>query len=342
MNARVITHNRPRIKKMKQNSTNSSAANHPQPPSVACKTHFSSPGNLVSRQRILVAEDNESVRQILYDTLTSANFYVDAAADGEEAWRALQSVHYDLLVTDNEMPRLTGLELIKRIREAGMRLPVIMASATISETVVRDYADLQIAVVPKPFALRDLRNTVNNALRGSEGAVATTPGSFVQAPALRSTPQARTVRPDHPRVLIVDDDQTVRGSLAAALESEGYAVEEAGGGNEAIHWATNHPIDLVLLDLNMPHGDGWTTFREFDRVTPLLPVVVITARPNQYEEAVRAGVDAFMEKPLDIPVLMCAIKNLTSKGEDRRVSRITNRAFVTQWLGGADSRCTNF
>jgi DNA-binding response OmpR family regulator len=69
----------------------------------------------------------------------------------------------------------------------------------------------------------------------------------------------------------------------------------------------------------------------------LLPVIVITARPTQYEEAVRVGVDAFMEKPLNIPVLVRAIKRLTSEDEGRHVNRITSRAFVMQLLGSAES-----
>ena len=93
----------------------------------------------------------------------------------------------------------------------------------------------------------------------------------------------------------------MRGSLAAVLESEGYVVDEARNGIEAVTRAIEHLPDLVLLDLNMPHWDGWTAFSQLDRVTPLLPVIVITARPNQYEKAVRLGVDAFMEKPLNIP-----------------------------------------
>jgi hypothetical protein len=68
-----------------------------------------------------------------------------------------------------------------------------------------------------------------------------------------------------------------------------------------------------------------------------LPVIVITARPNQYPEAVRAGVDAFMEKTLNIPVLVRAIQRLTSEDEAHHVSRITNRAFVTKYLGSADA-----
>ena len=139
------------------------------------------------------------------------------------------------------------------------------------------------------------------------------------------------------RILIADDDAFVRGSLAAVLESEGYLVNEARNGIEAVTQAIEHSPGLVLLDLNMPRWDGWTAFSQLDRVTPLLPVIVITARPNQYEKAVQLGVDAFMEKPLNIPILVRAIKRLTSEDENRHLSRITDPAFVTQFLGNTVS-----
>jgi len=138
------------------------------------------------------------------------------------------------------------------------------------------------------------------------------------------------------RILIADDDSLVRGSLAAGLESERFVVDQAHNGIEAVTRAIEHPPNLILLDLNMPHWDGWTAFSQLDRVTPLLPVIVITARPNQYEKAARLGVDAFMEKPLNIPILVRAIKRFTSEDEDRHVRRITNRAFVTQLLSSAN------
>ena len=141
----------------------------------------------------------------------------------------------------------------------------------------------------------------------------------------------------HKRVLIADDDSLVRGSLAAVLESEGFVVDEAQNGIKTVTRAIEHSPDLVLLDLNMPHWDGWTAFSQLDRVTPLLPVVVITARPNQYEKAVRLGVDAFMEKPLNMPILVRAIKRLTSEEENHHVRRITSRTFVTELLGSSHS-----
>ncbi len=133
-------------------------------------------------------------------------------------------------------------------------------------------------------------------------------------------------------ILVADDDATVRGALADVLESEAYVVDEAHNGIEAVTRAIEHAPDLVLLDLNMPHWDGWTAFTQLDRVAPLLPVIVITARPNQYEKAVRLGVDAFMEKPLNIPVLLRAIKYLVNESPDRRMARVTDRGFVTRLL----------
>lgn len=142
---------------------------------------------------------------------------------------------------------------------------------------------------------------------------------------------AKVVKP-HKRVLIADDDALVRGSLAAVLESEEFVVDEAADGREAVTRAVAHAPDLVLLDLNMSGWDGWTAFSQLDRVTPLVPVIVITARPNQYPKAVQLGVDAFMEKPLNIPLLLRAIKQLTTEDARRHLRRITHRGFVTKLL----------
>lgn len=160
--------------------------------------------------------------------------------------------------------------------------------------------------------------------------------TFSSKPLPAAPPQPKPAGAIHKRVLIADDDALVRGSLAAVLESEGFEVDEAENGVKAVTRAIEHTPDLVLLDLNMPRWDGWTAFSQLDRVTPLLPVIVITARPNQYEKAVQLGVDAFMEKPLNIPILVHAIKRLTSEGEDRHVRRITSAAFVTELLVSED------
>jgi len=270
------------------------------------------------------------------DMLARAGFDTRSVTDGEAAWNELQRQHFDLLVTDLVLPRLAGLALIKRARDAGMNLPVIIASGSPAAVAVRDFVKLQIAaVIPKPFDILEFQNLVKIALLASDG------DANAERRAHASSSEPRLAAPAGPaqvinnHVLIADDDDVVRGSLAAVLQSEGYEVAEASNGIDAVTRAIKQKPDLVLLDLNMPHADGWTAFNQLDRVTPLLPVIVITARPNQYPEAVRVGVDAFMEKPLNIPILMRAVKRLTNEDEGRHVNRITQRTFVTQLLGSA-------
>lgn len=289
-------------------------------------------------QKILIAEDDDAVRNFITRFLAGEGFEVKTVADGEQAREALSQKRFDLLITDNEMPHMKGAELIVWLRKAGMALPVIMVSAGFYLAGVHDYAALQIAaVISKPFDIMELLTVVRIALRVSARQVAASDEPNTTSAKQDYVKQASKFQPPHGRVLIADDDDVVRGSLAAVLESEGFVVDEARDGAEAVSHAVKHEPDLVLLDLNMPNVDGWAAFKQLDRVTPLLPVIVITARPNQFKEAVRVGVDAFMEKPLNIPVLLRAIKSLANEEEKRHVRRITNRTFVTRLLDSANS-----
>jgi len=159
----------------------------------------------------------------------------------------------------------------------------------------------------------------------------TLPDLGVRSQASLASPLTKTAL-KRKRVLIADDDPVVLVALAAVLESEGYDVDVAADGRQAVLHASAQLPDLVLLDLNMPNVDGWTAFTKLDHVCPLLPIIIITARPHQYQEAVRLGVDAFMEKPLDFPVLLRAIRKLTYEPERRHTERITDRGFITRLL----------
>jgi two-component system sensor histidine kinase and response regulator WspE len=81
-----------------------------------------------SRHRILVVDDASSVRQLKVDLLLDSGYDVEEARDGADGWEALQNGHYDLVITDNTMPRMTGVEMIEKLRSASMTVPVIMAT----------------------------------------------------------------------------------------------------------------------------------------------------------------------------------------------------------------------
>ena len=133
-------------------------------------TDSSQPPGPVWTRRILVAEDDDCLRRLISMVLSCHGFTVQGASDGEQAWEALLHQHYDLLVTDNEMPRLTGIDLIKRIRKEDMRLPVIVASGTFPPESAGNGGQLQIAtVLPKPFTILQLRDAVRGALASRNG-----------------------------------------------------------------------------------------------------------------------------------------------------------------------------
>ncbi len=134
------------------------------------------------------------------------------------------------------------------------------------------------------------------------------------------------------RILVADDDAAVRESLGRVLISEDYDVVFAETGCETISKFLSVPYDLVLLDLNMPHTDGWEAFEWLSKLHPLMPVIIITARPNQYPRALGCGIDALMEKPLDFPLLLKTIKELLAQSEQQRIARLTDEDFTTEYL----------
>jgi CheY-like chemotaxis protein len=118
--------------------------------------------------RILVADDESSIRRLMTASLVHSGYEVDAAEDGAAAWEALQARRYDLLITDNSMPKVTGVELIKRLRGQGGALPVVMVSGAIPTADLEPHPQLGIsAIILKPFSLGAFLDTVQNVLRAA-------------------------------------------------------------------------------------------------------------------------------------------------------------------------------
>jgi DNA-binding response OmpR family regulator len=125
--------------------------------------------------RILVVEDDVAARNLSAETLANAGYQVDTAEDGGAAWEALQASHYNLLITDNTMPKISGLELVKMVRSARMTLPVVMASGSIPTEALNRDSTLQLAAtLVKPFTMQELVGTVEGIVRATEVAASHT------------------------------------------------------------------------------------------------------------------------------------------------------------------------
>ena len=118
--------------------------------------------------RILVVDDETVMRLLMTSVLVGSGFHVDAAEDGAVAWDLLQAKPYDLVITDHNMPRITGIELVKKLRSAQMTLPVVMVAGSLPTHELAQNPSLQLAAtLLKPFALAELVKTVTNVLQAA-------------------------------------------------------------------------------------------------------------------------------------------------------------------------------
>jgi DNA-binding response OmpR family regulator len=139
-------------------------------------------------------------------------------------------------------------------------------------------------------------------------------------------------------ILLVDDDPTVRDSLTDVLLDEGYRVIAAENGRQAVDLAARLPVDLALLDLNMPVMNGWDTFERLTAEHPAIPIIIITARPNQLFTALNAGAGALLEKPMDIPTLLRTIEKLLAETGEQRLARLIGKSTEFAYKPAAGNR----
>ena len=126
-------------------------------------------------------------------------------------------------------------------------------------------------------------------------------------------PVPRSPQTKRPRVLVVDDDPVIRSTVAELLIDEGYEVEQAGDGAEALQLMRGSMPNAIVLDLMMPVLDGWA-FVERCRALPDsadVPIVVMSATHGLHETAERLhamGVRAVVAKPFDVDALIAIVQ----------------------------------
>jgi CheY-like chemotaxis protein len=119
----------------------------------------------VPSNHILVVDDDVVTRQVSARVLSRFGYQTETAEDGAAAWEALQANGYDLLIADNNMPKVSGVELVKKVRSAHMTLPVILASGALPTQELESNTWLQpVAKLVKPFSSGQLLEKVNEVL----------------------------------------------------------------------------------------------------------------------------------------------------------------------------------
>src|SRR5215510_1785349 len=125
------------------------------------------------------------------------------------------------------------------------------------------------------------------------------------------------------RVLVVEDEPDLLGSLLRALRDEDYAADGAGDGEEGLYKAETYDYDAVVLDIMLPGIDGWELLRRL-RKCKKTPVLMLTAR-DRIRERVRgldSGADDYVVKPFDLDELLARLRALIRRAAQQAESRL--------------------
>ena len=119
------------------------------------------------------------------------------------------------------------------------------------------------------------------------------------------------------RLLLVEDEPTLRAQLRKGLQEAGYAVDEADNGRDARYLGETEPFDAVVLDLGLPQIDGLTVLKHWRAAGRTLPVLILTARDSWHEKVagIDAGADDYLAKPFHMEELLARLRALIRRAQ---------------------------
>jgi len=264
-------------------------------------------------RRLLVVDDNATNRKIL--TLQAAKWGMSAndTASPDEALDWLRRGDaFDVAILDMHMPVMDGLTLAARIRERGLRLPLVLFSS-LGRKEAGDTHDLFAAYLAKPLRQSQLFDTLMSLLANE---VAPRPAAAAK-PVLDAGMAAR-----HPLRILLAEDNVVNQKLALRLlQQMGYRADLASNGIEAIECVARQTYDVVLMDVQMPEMDGLDAAREINRrwpdgARPRIVAMTANAMQGDREDCLAAGMDDYLTKPIRVDQLVGALNAATNRREE--------------------------
>ncbi len=119
------------------------------------------------------------------------------------------------------------------------------------------------------------------------------------------------------KILVVDDEEMIREVIKEYSINEGFIVEEADNGRDAVFKVKNNDYDLIIMDIMMPHMDGYTAIKEIKKIKNI-PVIVLSARGEEYDKLTGfdIGIDDYVTKPFSPKELMARIKAVSKRNSN--------------------------
>ena len=243
---------------------------------------------------ILIVDDSAIVRKALTQQLEQFGARVTQAEDGQQGVEVALTDHFDLIISDVEMPRLNGFGLCEKLKDLpGTRsVPVIMLSSLETDRdIERGFKAGAAAYVSKSQAHMELIETIERVLEKS---------MF-----------------HHDRlVLVVDDSHTVRRLVTQALEEAGVRVVTAENGRQALKRINEQRPDLIISDLDMPEMNGIDFCKALrtDSDLSVIPLVIMSANSDRsmMRRLLSLGAAGYLVKPFNMEQIVITVEKLLS------------------------------
>ena len=252
--------------------------------------------------RVLVADDDDELRELLVDYLGLHGFETLQAANGLEALLRVKHDAPDAILLDLRMPRLGGIDALKRIQAFNPAITVIVISAETDPTL-KDQARAggARAVLDKPVHLPDILTALGGS-RAAGPAPAPAAGPEAAAPA----PAAAAAT----HVLVVDDDEELRETVVEFLTSRRFRVSVAADAVSAVRAITEAPPDIILLDIDMPGLKGTDALPTIRAMAPRAAVIMVsgTADDATAKRALALGAFDYVVKPVNFEYLASGLE----------------------------------
>ncbi|MGN7612654.1 response regulator [Magnetococcales bacterium HHB-1] len=278
-----------------------------------------------SQPSILYVDDSDLFHEIVVPALKVEGFRVIQAWDGREALDLVDEHEFDLILSDVEMPEMDGVTLCRNIKKTTIRdIPFVLLTSLNSEEAIHKGFDAGADdYITKPIVLQELITRVKRLL---------------------TLDRVGFVRPE--KILVVEDVVAIRSMIAKALQAQGFQVETAEHGIEAMAKLMAKRYHLLVTDYEMPHLDGLELcmrLRKQEKADEELPIIFATSRNSKADQVkMRSiGIKAYVAKPFSADRIVSEVERVLSETrteqQRRRLRHYNLSESIVKKLENADA-----
>lgn len=264
-------------------------------------------GSEIDGKQVLIVDDNKTNLRIVESQLKYWKLSPVLASSGAEALAILNSEHkIELVITDQHMPEMTGVQLATKIKENFGEIPVVLLTSVGDETR-KNYPGIFSSILTKPVKHQKLGEVIKNQLSRQ---IVTTERKVNSEKNLLSGEFAEAF----PLKILIAEDNAINEKLfVKVLSKMGYAPNVARNGKEALDEARRFSYDLIFMDVQMPEMDGLEAtgrIRELPGTQPVIIAMTANAMQEDREICIAAGMDDYLAKPLRYEEIKSALERV--------------------------------